>query len=295
MKDTWTEMTEDGEIKWGLIQQYLDELPQEALHLGIRVILALVFFLLGMQLIQLLRNLLKRTLQQGQADAGVIHFLDSFIKVVLMILLVFMIASGFGLDAASVAAVLGTVGVAIGLAVQGSLSNLAGGVLIMLLRPFKVGDYIKEDTHGNEGTVAEIDIIYTKLQTPDHRIIILPNGILANNSLTNTTACKERRMDLSIPVSYDTDIRHVRAVIEKVMAEDPAVLKENQSFVYVEGLALGRVMLGVCCWLPVEDYLEGKWRITENIKYALDQAGVVIPKEQMAVELSERQSRNEKE
>ncbi len=276
-------MIDNDENKIGIIRQYLNELPSKALHLGIRAILALVFFLLGMQVIRMIRKVVHKSLQRGQAEAGVIQFLDSFIKAVLYIVLFFMIASGFGLDATSVAAVLGSVGVAISLAVQGSLSNLAGGVLIMILKPFKVGDYIKEDTNGNEGTVIVIDIFYTKLQTVDNKIIVLPNGTLANSSLTNVTACDERRLEFKLAISYDTDIRYAKSVIEKVLIEDEAVIQDKEHFVYVEELAAGWVNLGVRCWFSIGDFWEGKWRIAENIKYALDEAGIVIPCAQIEI------------
>ena len=152
------------QVDVGLIQSFLQELPEKIFHFGIRVLLAIIVFLIGMQLIKLIRKIVKKSLQRRNSDKGVIQFLDSFIKAVLYILLIFMIASGFGLDATGVAAILGSAGVAIGLAVQGSLSNFAGGVLILLLKPFKVGDYIK-DSAGNEGFVTEIQLFYTKLQT----------------------------------------------------------------------------------------------------------------------------------
>ena len=151
------------EIDVGLIQTYVQQLPDKALRFGIRVLLALVVFFIGVQVIKLVRGIVRRSLKRGNADIGVSQFLDSFIKTVLYILLLFMIASGFGLDATSVVALLGSAGVAIGLAIQGSLSNFAGGVLILLLKPFRVDDYIKVDNDGHEGTVKEIQLFYTKL------------------------------------------------------------------------------------------------------------------------------------
>ena len=147
------------------IEQFISGLPEKALRMGWRVLLALVVFLLGVQLIKLARRIVRRSLERGKVDVGVRQFTDSFLKAVLYILLVFMIAGGFGVDAASVVALLGSAGVAIGLAVQGSLSNLAGGVLILILKPFLVGDYIIEGG-GKEGTVTEIQLFYTRLLTP---------------------------------------------------------------------------------------------------------------------------------
>lgn len=273
------------EIDIGLIEKFLQELPDKALRLGIRVVLAVVVFFIGTQLIRIVRKIVKKSMQRASAETGVIQFVDSFIKAVLYILLVFMIASSFGLDAASVVAVIGSAGVAIGLAIQGSLSNFAGGVLILLLKPFKVGDYIIEDSNKNEGTVVEIQLFYTKLATIDNKIIVLPNGTLANTSLTNVTANKMRRVDLRIGISYEADIRHAKQVITDVLREDEDTLKDRELFVFVDELGDGSVILGVRCWFLNEDYWEGKWRITEEIKYALDQNGISIPYPQMDVHM----------
>ena len=273
------------EIDIGLIEKFLQELPDKALRLGIRVVLAVVVFFIGTQLIRIVRKIVKKSMQRASAETGVIQFVDSFIKTVLYILLVFMIASSFGLDAASVVAVIGSAGVAIGLAIQGSLSNFAGGVLILLLKPFKVGDYIIEDSNKNEGTVVEIQLFYTKLATIDNKIIVLPNGTLANTSLTNVTANKMRRVDLRIGISYEADIRHAKQVITDVLREDEDTLKDRELFVFVDELGDSSVILGVRCWFLNEDYWEGKWRITEEIKYALDQNGISIPYPQMDVHM----------
>lgn len=273
------------EVDIGLIQTYLQQLPDKALRFGIRVLLALVFFLIGVQIIKLVRKIVRRSLKRGNADVGVMQFLDSFIKAVMYVLLLFMIASGFGLDAASVVALLGSAGVAIGLAVQGSLSNFAGGVLILLLKPFRVDDYIKVDNDGHEGNVKEIQLFYTKLATPDNHVVIIPNGSLANSSILNMSMLEERRMDIVVGISYDADIRRAREVILKVLEEDEAVLKDKDYRVFVQELADSSVNLDVRCFAANEEYWECKWRITEQIKYALDDAGISIPYPQMDVHI----------
>lgn len=275
------------EVNIGLLEKFLDELPDRAMRLGMRVVLAVLVLIIGIQLIKVIRKIVKKSMQKGNADPGVTQFIDSFFKVSLYILLIITIASGFGMDAASILAVLGSAGVAIGLAIQGSLSNFVGGVLILLLKPFKVGDYIKEDTKGNEGTVMAIELFYTKLATVDNKVIVLPNGTLANSSLTNVTACDSRRLDISVGISYDSDIRQAKEVLQKVLAEDVAVLKDKEHFVYVEELADSSVKMGIRCWLKMDDFWAGKWRITENVKYALDDTGVVIPYPQMDVHMKE--------
>lgn len=273
------------EIDVGLIQTYLQQLPDKALRFGMRVLLALVFFLVGVQVIRLARRIVRRSLQRGNADVGVVQFLDSFIKAVMYILLLFMIASGFGLDAASVVALLGSAGVAIGLAVQGSLSNFAGGVLLLLLKPFRVDDYIKVSGEGQEGTVMEIQLFYTKLSTPDNHVVIIPNGTLANSSIMNMSTLSDRRMDIVVGISYDADIRRAKEVIMKILEEDEAVIKDKDHRVFVQELADSSVNLNVRCWAVNEQYWECKWRITEQIKYALDEAGITIPYPQMDVHI----------
>lgn len=280
------------EIDIGLIQTYLQQLPDKALRFGMRVLLALVFLLFGMQVIKLVRRILRRSLQKGNADVGVVQFLDSFTKAALYVVLIFMIASGFGLDAASVVAILGSAGVAIGLAVQGSLSNFAGGVLILLLKPFRVDDYIKVDSDGHEGTVREIQLFYTKLATPDNHVVIIPNGALANSSILNMSTLGERRMDITVGISYDADICQAREVIIGVLETDAAVLKEKDYRVFVQELADSGVNLNVRCWALNEDYWECKWRIMEQIKYALDAAGISIPYPQMDVHIDSGRSEN---
>ncbi len=273
------------EIDMGLIQSYLQQLPDKALRFGVRVLLALVVFLIGVQVIKLIRRIVRRSLQRGNADIGVTQFLDSFIKAVMYSLLLFMIASGFGLDATSVVALLGSAGVAIGLAIQGSLSNFAGGVLILLLKPFRVDDYIKVDDNEHEGTVKEIQLFYTKLSTPNNHVVIIPNGTLSNSSILNMSTLTERRMDIKVGISYQADIRQAREVIMKVLEEDPAVLSSKDRRVFVEELADSSVILNVRCWADNDEYWECKWRITEKVKYALDDAGISIPYPQMDVHL----------
>lgn len=273
------------EVDVGLIQKFLEELPDKALHFGVRVLLALIVFIIGVQLIKLIRKIVKKSLKRGNADVGVMQFLDSFIKVILYILLLFMIASGFGLDATSVVALLGSAGVAIGLAVQGSLSNFAGGVLILLLKPFKVGDYIKVNDSGNEGTVKEIQLFYTKLATPDNHVVIIPNGALSNSNMTNMNMLEDRRLNINVGISYGADIKTARKVLLKVLAEDERVLQSYEKRVIVDELADSGVNLIVRCWTKNEDFWETKWRLTEAVKYALDEAGIEIPFPQLDVHL----------
>lgn len=270
----------------GALKSFFQGLPEKALHLGVRVLLALFAFVIGVQLIRLVRKIVKKSMNRAGAETGAVQFVDSFIKAALYVLLVLMIASSFGLEAASIVAVLGSAGVAIGLAVQGSLANLAGGVLILLLKPFRVGDYIQESSTGHEGTVTEIQIFYTRLLTADNKAVVLPNGQLANNSIVNITSQKERRMDITVGISYQADLKRAKEVLEAVLREDEAVLQEKDMLVFVSELGSSSVNLGVRCWLKQEDFWAGKWRITENCKLALDAAGIEIPYNQLDVHVN---------
>lgn len=270
----------------GAVRKFLAGLPEKALHLGGRVLLALLVFLAGVQLIRLIRKIVRKSMKRAGAETGAVQFVDSFLKAALYVLLILMIASSFGVDAAGIVALLGSAGVAIGLAVQGSLSNLAGGVLILLLKPFRVGDYIQESSTGQEGTVTEIQIFYTKLLTADNKAVVLPNGSLANNTIVNITAQKERRMDIVVGISYKGDLKRAKEVLEAVLKEDEAVLKDRDMLVFVSELASSSVNLGVRCWFRQEDFWTGKWRITENCKLALDAAGIEIPYNQLDVHVN---------
>ena len=295
MTNLWVMAAGSGEsleemLQPDVIGQFLAEIPEKALRLGARVLLAALFFLVGSQLIKLVRKIIKKSMQRAGAELGAIQFVDSFVKAALYVLLFLMLASSFGLDAASIVALLGSAGVAIGLAVQGSLSNLAGGVLLLILKPFKVGDYIQEGSSGKEGTVAEIQIFYTKLVTPDNRTIVLPNGSLANNSLINYTAQDARRMDIVVGISYKADLKKAKEVLLQVLEEDEAVMKDRDHFVFVDNLGSSSVDLGVRCWFAQSDFWPGKWRMTENCKLALDRAGIEIPYNQLDVHLDRTQA-----
>lgn len=270
------------ELNVGLIERYLQELPDKLVRFGIKVLLALVVLFIGIQLIKLIRRIIRKSFERRNVDVGVSRFLDSLVKTALYILLLFTIASYFGLDAASVVALVGSAGVAIGLAVQGSLSNFAGGVLILLLKPFKIGDYIR-DAAGNEGTVEDVQLFYTRLITPDRHMVVVPNGELANSNILNMSTLNDRRMDIKVGISYEADIRRAREVLLQVLNEDPGVLQEEEKRVFVDELADSSVVLDLRCYSANENFWETRWRLMEKVKYALDEAGIPIPFPQMDV------------
>lgn len=176
----------DIDLSPGVIEKFLDELPDKLFRFGFKLVIAIIVLAIGLQLIKLIRKILRKSLEKANVDEGIIHFTNSLLKVILMFALFVVVIATCGVEISSFLAVLGSVSVAIGFAWQGSLSNLAGGLLILVLKPFHIGERIV-DEKGNDGVVEEVDIFYTKIVTADQRVIVLPNGPLANGSITNYT------------------------------------------------------------------------------------------------------------
>lgn len=280
-----TDATQEAVKQVNQLTQYVQDSIPGLITFGLKVLAALVAFFIGRLVIRWIRKIVRRSFERSGADKGVEQFVDSLLKYGLYALLVFSLISSLGFDTTSVAAVLASGGVAIGLALQGSLSNFAGGVLILLLKPFVVGDYIIEDTNGKEGTVKEIQIFYTKLSTIDNKTIVIPNGMLTNNSITNATAKDERQLDLRVRISYDADIRQAKSVIENLLIKDECIIKNEQINVFVHELADNAVVLGIRAWVKNEEYWETRWRLLEEIKLLLDENGIEIPYPQMTVHM----------
>jgi len=283
---TATETSEEIVEEVGRLAQYLDGKIPELIELGIKVILALIVFVVGRKIIKIIRRIVRTSMEKANVDKGVETFADSFIKFGLYAVLVFLIATYFGVDTASIAALLASAGVAVGLALQGSLSNFAGGVLILLLKPFVVGDYIVEDNHKNEGTVKEIQLFYTKLTTLDNKTIIIPNGMLTNNSLTNVTEKNERKLDLKVDISYESDLKKAKDVIRRLIDSEEKILKDQEIQVFVHELGNSSVVLGLRAWVKAEDYWDVRWRLLEEIKLTMDKEGIVIPYQQVTVHVN---------
>lgn len=270
-------------VERNFLKDYMDGALPGILDFAIDVVLALVVFIIGTRVVKWIVKILKKSMQKTNAEQGVITFVSSLCKYALYFVLILMILSNFGVTASSVIAVLGSAGLTVGLALQGSLANFAGGVLILLLKPFVVGDYIIENADKQEGTVSEITIFYTKLLTVDNKAILIPNGTLSNTSIVNVTAMKKRRLDLRFGVAYDSDIQKVKEILNRVAIHDEAVLKEEDSSVFVSELKDSCIEMGARCWVNTEDYWSTKWRITEMIKQEFDKEGIQIPFPQMEI------------
>ena len=253
-------------------------------NLTLRILFILVIFLVGSKLIKLLLRIVQKSMEKMNAEKGLITFVNSFLKAALYVVLAFILAQKLGVDAASIIAILGSAGVAIGLAIQGSLSNLAGGALILLLKPFRVGDYIV-DSAGREGTVDEIQIFYTKLHTFDNKVVVLPNGNLANNSLINLTAMSTRRLDIKVQIAYGADLKKAREVLTDMLDASEYTLKDQVRRVIVDSLDDSGVTLCLHSFVRTEDYWNAKWALTERCKLTLDENGVEIPFPQVDVHM----------
>lgn len=250
-----------------------------------RVLLAILVYVIASKLIHKLCKIIVASMKRANADTGVTQFVSSFVKATLYGLLIITIATSFGVKESSIAALLASSGVAIGLALQGGLSNLAGGVIILILRPFVVGDYIIECTDKQEGTVVKIDLFYTTLSTVDNRRITIPNGNLTSASIVNVTARDQRKLEIKVEIAYSSDLKKAKSILEHLLHEDEHVLSDQEMQVFVDELGASGIMLGLRAWVNTEQYWPTKWRLNEEIKLAFDEEGIEIPFPQMDVHI----------
>ena len=262
----------------GIIRKYLQDLTPSLLGFLVQLMIAVIILLVGSRMIKMLVKMVRRFLERGKVEAGVVSFLSSFVMAMIIL-------GQFGVTTSSVIAVLGSAGLTMGLALQGSLSNFAGGVLILLLKPFVVGDYILDNASSEEGTVKEITIFYTKLLTIDNKLILIPNGSLSNSSITNYSHMDMRRIDLTVGVGYASDLSKVKAVLEGVVKTETAVIKDEPVDIFVSDLGDSAVDMGIRVWVKTEDYWPVRWRLLEQMKNALDENGISIPFPQMDVSI----------
>lgn len=265
------------------VEKWMEQLPEKAWHFGLKVFFALVVFIVGIWLIKMVRKIIHKAFLKANADKGVAQFTESFVRIALYVVLLLTIASAFGMDATGVVAILGSAGVAIGLALQGSLSNFAGGILILLIKPFVIGDYIV--ACGEEGKVTSIDMCYTKLTTSDDRIVVLPNGTLANATIENNTATPQRRAEVFVSVSYDANLELAKEMIWEAVRTEDFVLKEKEIVVYVSELGAHSVDIGIRYYTKNEDYFISKGIVLEKIKKVLDEHRIEIPYQQLDVHM----------
>lgn len=250
----------------------------------LRIALVLVIFFVGRKLIKKIVSLCDQALKRHGMEVTVRRFFCNVINALGYICMLGILLQTVGLTATSLTALVASAGVAVGLALQGSLSNFAGGVLILLMKPFVIGDYIVQ---GNtEGTVKEIGLVYTELITADNRLIVIPNGTLIDSSIVNVTATGKRRLELSVGIGYKSDLKKAKEVLIRLGENDPARDPENPVNVFVSDLAESSVNLGLHVWVSSSEYWNAKWRLTENIKLAFDEEGIEIPFKQVEISVT---------
>lgn len=250
----------------------------------LRIALVLVIFFVGRKLIKKIVSLCDQALKRHGMEVTVRRFFCNVINALGYICMLGILLQTVGLTATSLTALVASTGVAVGLALQGSLSNFAGGVLILLMKPFVIGDYIVQ---GNtEGTVKEIGLVYTELITADNRLIVIPNGTLIDSSIVNVTATGKRRLELSVGIGYKSDLKKAKEVLIRLGENDPARDPENPVNVFVSELAESSVNLGLHVWVSSSEYWNAKWRLTENIKLTFDEEGIEIPFKQVEISVT---------
>ena len=250
----------------------------------LRIALVFVIFFVGRKLIKKIVSLCDQALKRHGMEVTVRRFFCNVINALGYICMLGILLQTVGLTATSLTALVASAGVAVGLALQGSLSNFAGGVLILLMKPFVIGDYIVQ---GNtEGTVKEIGLVYTELITADNRLIVIPNGTLIDSSIVNVTATGKRRLELSVGIGYKSDLKKAKEVLIRLGENDPARDPENPVNVFVSELAESSVKLGLQVWVSSSEYWNAKWRLTENIKLIFDEEGIEIPFKQVEISVT---------
>ncbi len=265
------------------VQKLMDQAVLMMMEYGPKVLLALITLLVGLWVIKHLLKITEKGMHRSKTDVTLITFIKNIISWVLKILLLLSVASMVGIETTSFIAIFSAATLAIGLALQGSLSNFAGGVLLLILKPFKISDLI--EVQGHIGVVTQIHIFNTVLLSPQNKTIIIPNGPLAGSNIINYTSEGRLRIDLTFGISYDSDIKQAKDAMMKVLASNSKVLKDPEPFVGVSELADNSVNFAVRPWVDVADYWDVFFNTNEDIKIALDKAGITIPFPQLDVHM----------
>lgn len=255
--------------------------------LGTRIAIAVVILFVGFWLAKRLSRMFEAVLRRRETDESLVTFLRSLTSIGLKVLVIISAVTQLGVEMTSFVALLGAAGLAIGMAFSGTLSNFAGGVMILLFKPFKVGDYVH--TQGEEGVVKEILIFNTILTTLDNKVIILANGVVANNTIINFTKAKKRRVDWSFGIAYGDDLKTAKDLLSKFINEDPRVLKNEDNFVALGELGDSSVNITVRAWVDVENYWPVFFDMNERVYTEFGDAGLHIPFPQMDVHIQKEE------
>ncbi|NBG64802.1 mechanosensitive ion channel family protein [Acidiluteibacter ferrifornacis] len=257
------------------VTKYQDQMVEMVITYGPKLILAILTLIIGLWVIKFFTKTVSNLLDKREIDASLKPFLKSLFSMVLKVLLVITVMGMVGIEMTSFIAILGAAGLAIGMALSGTLQNFSGGVILLIIKPFKVGDFI--EAQGFSGTVTAIQIFNTILKTPNNQTIIIPNGGLSTGSVTNYSTESTRRLVQTYGIDYSDDVKQAREILLRIINEDSRVLKDPAPVVVLEGLGDSSVNLSLRAWTKNEDYWNVNFETTEKVKYAFDKEGVSFP------------------
>ena len=265
-----------------MVNEFIAKALNSCIDLGGRILAALIIFIIGKLIVNWINRLFGKMLERRKVDASIQSFLKSIVNITLMVLLFLAVIGKLGIELTSFAALLASAGVAIGMALSGNLSNFAGGVIILVFRPYKVGDYIEAST-GASGTVTDIQIFHTVLTTPDNRIVFAPNGAMSGAVVTNYSRKDTRRVDFSFGVEYGTDFELAKSTIMEVISKDSRILKDPAPFIELGALADSSVNITVRVWVNAADYWGVNFDMNKNVYATFNEKGISFPFPQLTV------------
>lgn len=265
-----------------MVNDFIAKALNAGIDLGGRILAALIIFIIGKFLINWANRLFATMLQKRKVDASIQSFLKSIVNITLLVMLFLAVIGKLGIELTSFAALLASVGVAVGMALSGNLSNFAGGVIILVFRPYKVGDYIEAST-GASGTVTDIQIFHTVLTTPDNKVIFAPNGAMSGAVMTNYSRKETRRLDFTFGVEYGTDFELTKSIIQEIINKDSRILKDPAPFIELGALADSSVNITVRIWVNASDYWAVNFDMNKNVYATFNEKGISFPFPQLTV------------
>ena len=265
-----------------MVNDFIAKALNAGIDLGGRILAALIIFIIGKFLINWANRLFATMLQKRKVDASIQSFLKSIVNITLLVMLFLAVIGKLGIELTSFAALLASVGVAVGMALSGNLSNFSGGVIILVFRPYNVGDYIEAST-GASGTVTDIQIFHTVLTTPDNKVIFAPNGAMSGAVVTNYSRKETRRLDFTFGVEYGTDFELTKSIIQEIINKDSRILKDPAPFIELGALADSSVNITVRIWVNASDYWAVNFDMNKNVYATFNEKGISFPFPQLTV------------
>ena len=281
MEDVITE----GSALARALNDYIQSAGSAVISFSVDFVIAILILVIGFKCIKYVANFCQHVFERANMDPTLQTFLMSAVRIGMKVLIVFWAITKLGIAASSVIAVLGSAAIALGLSLQGSLSNIAGGVVLLFMKPFKVDDWIIEESSGKEGTVEAIGIMYTRLRTRDNKLVMVPNGNLASETITNVSSKENLQEDIIVGIEYSESIGRVREVLNGVLDAEEAILRDQNIEIFVNEFKDSCIDMRIRFWVKNEDYWSCRWRTLENIKEAFDANGISIPFNQLDVNI----------